>query len=186
MDLLCFVCSPTTTTSFTTSIFQRSRKRNYASYIIAFIPNELICEGLKYICKRLEKTQQFMALRGYRRGMSLDILDMWKTYPHGSAGDFQQREVIGQPALLVELLQWERHCLLNLGVVKGDMRWTVRTGLTHPSCRNWAEKNGFKCDRFVLQLKSSWRALEVVSPYQQNCLMSKYLLGDCGTRCLFW
>ena len=44
-----------------------------------------------------------MGLRGY--SMSLDILDMWKTYSAGSTGDFQQRKVIGQSALLVELHQ---------------------------------------------------------------------------------
>ncbi len=61
---------------------------------------------------------------------------MWKTYPGSSAGDFEQSETIGQTALLVELLQRERHGLLNLSVVHGDERRTVRADLRHPNCRN--------------------------------------------------
>lgn len=61
---------------------------------------------------------------------------MWKTYPGGGAGDFEQSEMIGQIALLVELLQRESHSLLNLSVVHGDKRRAVRAHLIHLSCRN--------------------------------------------------
>lgn len=50
--------------------------------------------------------------------------------------------MIGQIALLIKLRQRVRHGLLNLSVVQGDQRGTVRTNLRHPGCRNLAERKG--------------------------------------------